>query len=94
MCSVHASRERTDLASVVVNDEALIPAVEVLVSVDLHAELLQHSLVRPFANRVHGGTDVVQDAHNAGRILGSQGKTLFYHIPNHESYIWYELFFG
>ena len=65
---------QTDLASVVVDDEALVPAVEVFMCVDLHSELLQHGLVRSLAHRVHGGTHIVQDAHDARGTLGSQGE--------------------
>lgn len=60
---------QTDLASVVVDDEALVPAVEVLMGVDLDPELLKHGLVGPLAHRVHGGAHVIQDAHDAGRVL-------------------------
>lgn len=55
-----------------VDDEALVPAVEVLVRVDLDAELLQHRLVGALAHRVHGGAHVIEDAHDARRILPSQ----------------------
>ncbi|TNN87522.1 hypothetical protein EYF80_002239 [Liparis tanakae] len=44
---------RTDLAGVVVDDEALVPAVEVFVGVDLDPELLQHGLVGSLAHGVH-----------------------------------------
>lgn len=64
----------SDLASIVVDDEALVPAVEVFVRVDLDAELLQHGLVGPLTYCMHGGAHIVQDAHDARRILGSQGK--------------------
>lgn len=67
-----SNRRQTDLAGVVVDDEALVPAVEVLVGVDLDAELLQHRLVGPLAHSVHGGAHVIQDAHDAWRILQSQ----------------------
>lgn len=63
---------QTDLASIVVDDEALIPAVEVIVRVDLDSELLQHGLVSSLAHCVHGGTHVVQDAHDTRRILGRE----------------------
>lgn len=66
-----SSQSQTDLAGVVVDDEALVPAVEVFVRVDLDAELLQHRLVGPLAHRVHGGAHVIQDAHDARRILPS-----------------------
>lgn len=57
-----------------VDDEALVPAVEVFVGVGLHSELLQHGLVGPLAHCVHGGAHIVQDAHDARRILGSREK--------------------
>lgn len=69
-----------------VDDEALVPAVEVFVGVDLDSELLQHGLVGPLAHRVHGGAHVIQDAHDAGRILGSQGKHVFNYMEN--LYFW------
>lgn len=64
----------TDLAGVVMDNEALVPAVEVLVCVDLHPELLQHGLVGSLAHGVHGGAHVVQDAHDTRRTLRSQRK--------------------
>lgn len=67
-----SNQSQTDLAGVVVNDEALVPAVKVFVRVDLDAELLQHRLVGTLAHRVHGGAHVIQDAHDARRILPSQ----------------------
>lgn len=63
-------QSETDLASIVVNDEALIPAVEVFMGVDLDSELLQHRLVGPLAHGMHGGANIIQDAHDARRILG------------------------
>lgn len=73
-----SDQSQADLAGVVVDDEALVPAVEVFVRVDLDAELLQHRLVGPLAHRVHGGAHVIQDAHDARRILPSQaGYVLF-----------------
>ena len=65
---------QTDLACVVVDDEALVPAVEVFVSVDLDSQLLQHGLISSLAHSVHGGTHIIQDAHDAGGTLGAQGK--------------------
>lgn len=53
-----------------VDDEALVPAVEVLVIVDLHSELLQHRLICAFTLRMHSGTNIVQYTHDAWRILG------------------------
>lgn len=67
---------RADLASVVVDDEASVPAAEVLVGPHLALQLLQQRLIGPLPFGVHGGTDVVQDAHDPGRILGGSGKTL------------------
>lgn len=60
---------KTNLASIMVDDEALVPAVEVLVVVDLHSELLKHSLICTFAFCMHSCADVVQYTHNAWRIL-------------------------
>lgn len=86
----HLQCAPADLASVVVDDEALVPAVEVFVGVDLDAELLQHGLVGSFAHRVHGGAHVVQDAHDAWGILGkkqikntstSYGESWLWHSP-------------
>lgn len=62
-----------DLASIVMDDEALVPAVEVLMCVDLDSELLQHGLVSSLSYCMHGGTHVIQDAHHTWRILGRQG---------------------
>lgn len=52
-----------------VNNEALVPAVEVLVIPDLHLEFLQQRLVRPLTHRVHRGAHVIQDAHDPRRVL-------------------------
>lgn len=68
--SKQTDQSETDLASIVVDDEALIPAVEVFMGVDLDSELLQHRLVGPLAHGMHGGTNIIQDAHDARRILG------------------------
>lgn len=57
------------LPGVVVNDEALVPAVEVLMAPDLHLELLQQCLVSTFTHSMHGGTHVIQDAHDSRRVL-------------------------
>lgn len=80
--------DQTDLAGVVVDDEALVPAVEVLVRVDLDAQLLQHGLVGPLAHGVHGGAHVVQDAHDARRILGSRGNISFKNQPTRDAPGW------
>ena len=60
-----------DLASVVVYDEPLVPAVEVLVCVDADPQLLQERLVRALPLGMHGGTHVVKDTHDARGILGT-----------------------
>jgi len=65
---------RTDLAGVVVDDEALVPAVEVFVGVHLDPELLQHGLVGSLAHGVHGGAHIIEDAHDARGTLGSHRK--------------------
>lgn len=57
------------LPGIVVNDEALVPAVEVLVAPDLHLELLEQSLVGTLTHSMHGGTHVIQDAHDSRRVL-------------------------
>lgn len=59
----------TNLSSVMVDDKALIPAVKVLVVVDLHSELLKHGLVCTFTLGVHGSADIIQYTHDAWRIL-------------------------
>ena len=63
---------QTDLARIVVDDEALVPAVEVFMGVDLDSELLQHGLISSLSHSMHGGTHVIQDAHDARGTLGSQ----------------------
>ena len=68
--------KQTDLSGVVVDDETLVPAVEVFVVVDPDTKLLQHGLVSSLAHCMHGGTHVVQDAHDARRVLGSQSKVI------------------
>lgn len=55
-----------------VYDEALVPAVEVFVSPNLHLQLLQQGLVSSLAHSMHRGTNIVQDAHDAWRILKQQ----------------------
>lgn len=52
-----------------VNNEALVPAVEVLMIPNLHLELLQQRLVRPLTHRMHRGAHVIQDAHDPRRVL-------------------------
>lgn len=75
---------QTDLACVVVDDEALVPAVEVFVGVDLDSQLLQHGLISSLAHSVHGGTHVIQDAHDTRGILGSQRKHLAFIFYMHQ----------
>lgn len=76
-----------------VDDEALVPAVEVLVRVDLDAELLQHGLVGALAHRVHGGAHVIEDAHDARRILPAQaGRFTLAQTPRHRLLIGSERF--
>ena len=57
------------LASVVVDDEAGVPAVEVLVHAHLPLQLLQQCEVGALSLGMHGGTHVVQNAHDAGGVL-------------------------
>lgn len=63
------------LASVVMYDEARIPAVEMLVHPHGGLQLLQQSAVCALALGVHGGTNIVQHAHDTGGVLqGDKGK--------------------
>lgn len=57
------------LASIVVDDEAGAPAVEVLMGTHGHLQLLLQRLVGATACGVHGGTHVVQDTHDAWGAL-------------------------
>lgn len=66
--------QRKYLASVMVNDEALVPAVKVLMIVDLHSELLQHRLICTLNLRMHSSTHIIQYTHDARRILGKDTK--------------------
>lgn len=60
-----------------VDDEALVPAVKVFMCVDPDSQLLQHGLIRSFTDCMHGGTDVIQNAHDTWRILAEQkGKII------------------
>lgn len=68
-------RFESHLSSIMVYDESLVPAVEVFVSPNLHLELLQQGLVGPFTHSVHRGTYIIQDAHDAWRILVYQEET-------------------
>jgi len=52
-----------------VNNEALVPAVEVLVIPNLHLKLLQERLICPLPYCVHRGAHVIQDAHDPRRVL-------------------------
>lgn len=52
-----------------VNNEALVPAVEVLMVPNLHLEFLEQRLVRPLTHRVHRGTYIIQNAHDPRRVL-------------------------
>lgn len=61
------------LASVVVDDKAGTPAVEVLVGTHGALQLLQQRLVGATARGVHGGAHVVQDTHDARGALRSWG---------------------
>lgn len=60
------------LPGVVVDNEALVPAAEVLVRPNLALEFLQQRLVGSLPFSVHRGTDVVQDAHDSRGILGNE----------------------
>lgn len=52
-----------------VNNEALVPAVEVLMVPNLHLQFLEQCLVRPLTHCVHRGTYIVQNAHDSRRVL-------------------------
>ena len=56
-----------------VNNEALVPAVEVLMVAHGRLQLLQQRLVGAAAGGVHGGAHVVQDAHDAWGALWGRG---------------------
>lgn len=62
------------LASVVVDDKALVPVVEVGVGAQGRLELLEQGVIGTFSLGVHGGADVIQDAHEPWRILGKEGR--------------------
>ena len=62
------------LASVVVDDEARAPAVEVLMGAHGCLQLLQQRLVGTAARGVHGGAHVVQNAHDARGTLWGEGR--------------------
>lgn len=76
------------LARVVVDDKAGAPAVEVLVGAHGRLQLLQQGLVRPLAGGMHGGTDIVQDAHDPRGVLvvvvrgGGDGEAIGAQRPN------------
>ena len=52
-----------------VNNEALVPAVEVLMVPNLHLQFLEQRLVRPLTHRVHRGTYIIQNAHDPRGVL-------------------------
>lgn len=62
---------RSHLASIVVDDEASTPAVEVFMGTHSPLQLLQQRLVGATACGVHSGTHVVQDTHDAQGVLWS-----------------------
>lgn len=57
------------LASVVVDDKARAPAVEVLMGAHCRLQLLQQGLVSAAARGMHGGTHIIQDAHDTWGAL-------------------------
>lgn len=67
------ARGAAHLASIVVDDKASAPAVEVLVGAHGPLQLLQQRLVGATARGVHGGAHVVQDAHDAWGALRARG---------------------
>lgn len=52
-----------------VNNEALVPAVEMLMVPNLHLKFLEQRLIRPFTHCMHRGADIIQDAHYPRRVL-------------------------
>lgn len=52
-----------------VNNEALVPAVEVLMVPNLHLKFLEQRLIRSLTHRVHRGTYIIQDAHDPRGVL-------------------------
>lgn len=63
------------LSSIMMDDKALVPAVEMFMSPNLHLEFLEQCLVSPFSHGVHCGTHVIQNAHNPWGILMCWGTT-------------------
>lgn len=57
------------LASVVVDDKAGAPAVEVLMGAHCRLQLLQQGLVSAATRGMHGGTHIIQDAHDTWGAL-------------------------
>lgn len=57
------------LASVVMYDEARVPAVEMLMCSDSGLQFLQQSAICTLSFGMHSGTHIVQHAHNARRAL-------------------------
>lgn len=68
----------SDLPRIVVDYKALIPAVEMLMVVGLHAQFLQHRLISSLPLCMHRSTYIVQDAHYAWGILGKTTQKTFY----------------
>lgn len=54
------------------DDEALVPAVEMGVGAQCRLKLLQQSVVCAFPLGMHGGAYIVQDAHKPWRILSEE----------------------
>lgn len=57
------------LACIMMHYKALVPAVEVLVSADLHLQLLNQSLVCTLTLGMHGSTHIIQNTHDPHRVL-------------------------
>ena len=71
-----------------VNNEALVPAVEVLMVPNLHLKFLEQRLIRSLTHRVHRGTYIIQDAHDPrGVLMGPREQS-----PNSVTVLKYVMF--
>lgn len=57
------------LASIVMYDEAGVPAVEMFMRSHRSLQFLQQSAIRTFSFGMHGGTHIIQHAHYTRRVL-------------------------
>lgn len=75
------------LACIVVHYKALIPAVEVFMTADLHLQFLNQSLVCTLTFGMHGSTHIIQNAHDPHRILRiSQVSIISWHLIKSQYY--------